>query len=91
MILHQLKESILESFKQMNNEVLILFSNFLPFFLSFVCLKLTIHLDKLIGNFLSLLGVLTVIVGKSGSGKFSIVGALLKELQIERGQVEWNK
>lgn len=59
-------------------------------------LKLAFHLDKLIGNFLSVfrsrpLGVLTVIVGKSGSGKSSIVGALLKEVQIEAGSIEWNK
>lgn len=49
-------------------------------------------LIELIENFPSLFtGVLTVIVGKSGSGKSSIVGALLKETQIETGSIEWNK
>lgn len=36
-------------------------------------------------------GLLTVIIGKSGSGKSSIVAALLKEMQIESGRIEWNK
>jgi ABC-type transport system involved in cytochrome bd biosynthesis fused ATPase/permease subunit len=57
---------------------------------------LAFHLDKLIGNFLlfsrpARLGALTVIVGKSGSGKSSIVGALLKEMQTKSGSIEWNK
>ena len=55
-------------------------------------LKLAFHLDKLIGIFLvRSLGVLTVVVGKSGSGKSSFVGALLKEVQIKAGKIEWNK
>ncbi|XP_070506650.1 ATP-binding cassette sub-family C member Sur isoform X2 [Chironomus tepperi] len=37
------------------------------------------------------LGVLTVIVGRSGCGKSSVVGALLKEMQIQSGSIEWNK
>lgn len=39
----------------------------------------------------SLKGSLTVIVGKTGSGKSSIVGALLKEMQIASGRIEWDK
>jgi ABC-type transport system involved in cytochrome bd biosynthesis fused ATPase/permease subunit len=70
--------------------------NFPAFFSLSPCtienLKLAFHLDKLIGNFLvRSLGLLTVIVGKSGSGKSSFVGALLKEVQIKAGRIEWNK
>ncbi|CAO1396998.1 unnamed protein product [Diamesa serratosioi] len=36
-------------------------------------------------------GVLTIIVGKTASGKSSLLGALLKEMQIVSGSIEWNK
>lgn len=36
-------------------------------------------------------GVLTVVVGQSGSGKSSLVGALLKEMIKVEGEVYWNK
>jgi ABC-type transport system involved in cytochrome bd biosynthesis fused ATPase/permease subunit len=57
-------------------------------------LFLNFHIEfslQLCRSLIFCLGVLTVIVGKSGSGKSSIIGALLKEMQIKVGTLEWNK
>lgn len=36
-------------------------------------------------------GKLTVIVGKSGSGKTSLLAAILKEMRLVSGELIWNK
>lgn len=37
------------------------------------------------------IGKLTVIVGRSGSGKTSLLAAILKEMRCVSGEVIWNK
>lgn len=37
------------------------------------------------------IGKLTVIVGKSGSGKTSLLAAILKEMRLVSGDLIWNK
>lgn len=37
------------------------------------------------------IGKLTVIVGKSGSGKTSLLAAILKEMRLVSGELIWNK
>lgn len=37
------------------------------------------------------IGKLTIIVGKSGAGKSSLLKAMLKEMQIVSGDLIWNK
>lgn len=36
-------------------------------------------------------GRLSMIIGKNGSGKSSLIGALLNEIQQHSGEVVWNK
>jgi len=36
-------------------------------------------------------GKVTVIVGKSGSGKSSLIAAILNEMQTVSGDLTWNK
>lgn len=36
-------------------------------------------------------GKLTIIIGKSGSGKTSLLAAILKEMRIMSGELIWNK